>query len=98
VAWRIDVGGDETAALAELVDLRGRRILEVGAGDGRLTRLIAREAASVLGIDPDAERIAQARADLPAELAESVRLEVADVVELDVPEERYDLALLSWSL
>lgn len=96
--WTIDVFGEETAALAEIADLRGLRVLEVGAGEGRLTRLIAAEAASVLGIDPDAERIEQARADLPSELEASVRLEVADVAELQVPRQKFDLALLSWSL
>jgi ubiquinone/menaquinone biosynthesis C-methylase UbiE len=98
MAWTIDVFGDETAALAEVADLRALHVLEVGAGEGRLTWRFAGETASVFAIDPDEERIAQAREELPAELAERVRLEVMDAIELDVPKQSFDLALLSWSL
>jgi ubiquinone/menaquinone biosynthesis C-methylase UbiE len=97
-AWTIDLYGDETAALAEIVDLVGKRVLEVGAGEGRLTWRFAAETRDVLAIDPDEERIAQARADLPLELAERVRFAVMDATELDVGKERFDIALLSWSL
>jgi ubiquinone/menaquinone biosynthesis C-methylase UbiE len=98
VAWTIDVYGDEAAALAEIVDLAGKRVLEVGAGEGRLTWRFAAETKHVLAIDPDEERIAQARADLPAELTERVRFEVMEAAELDVEKESFDVALLSWSL
>jgi ubiquinone/menaquinone biosynthesis C-methylase UbiE len=98
MAWTIDIFGDETAALAEVADLRGLRVLEVGTGEGRLTWRFAGETASVFAIDPDEERIAQAREELPAELAERVRLEVMDAIELEVPKQSFDLALLSWSL
>lgn len=98
MAWTIDLHGDETAALAEVADLRGARILEIGAGEGRLTWRFAAEAEHVLAIDPDEKRIAQARADLPAELADRVRFEVMDAVELDVEPQGFDVALLSWSL
>jgi ubiquinone/menaquinone biosynthesis C-methylase UbiE len=98
VAWIIDVHGDETTALAEVVEFRAKRVLEVGAGDGRLTRRIAVETASLLAIDPDEERIEQARADLPAELSGRVDFRVMDAVKLEVPRRRFDVALLSWSL
>jgi ubiquinone/menaquinone biosynthesis C-methylase UbiE len=98
VAWTIDVFGDETAALAEVVDLRDARVLEIGAGEGRLTWRFAAETKSVLAIDPEEKRIAHARADLPPELADRVRFEVMDAVELDVEPQSFELALLSWSL
>jgi ubiquinone/menaquinone biosynthesis C-methylase UbiE len=97
MAWVIDPAGDETAALAKIVDFGGLRVLEVGAGDGRLTWRYAAQAAKVLAVDPDEERIAQARADLPPELASRVRLEVMDAVELDVRPASFDLAFFSWS-
>lgn len=98
MAWVLDFDGAEATALADLVDFRGLRVLELGAGEGRLTWNYAPAAASVLAIDPDEERISQARADLPAELAGHVRFEVADAVELDVPQGSFDLAYFSWSL
>jgi ubiquinone/menaquinone biosynthesis C-methylase UbiE len=97
-AWIIDPNGDEIAALAEIVDLRGARVLEIGAGEGRLTWRFAGETEHVLAVDPDEERICQARADLPSDLAERVRFEVAGAAELEVPARTFDLALLSWSL
>jgi predicted RNA methylase len=57
------------AALRRLGDSRGRHVLELGCGDGRLTLGIAEEAASVLAFDPDAEAVQRARQSLPAELA-----------------------------
>jgi hypothetical protein len=52
----------------------------------------------VLGIEPDEELVARARADLLPELAGRVRFEAASVLELAEPGGRYDVALLSWSL
>lgn len=93
-----DAEGAEVQALTEMVSFAGRRVLEVGCGDGRMTWLYAREAAAVLGIDSDAEAIDQARAATPDELAERVRFRVAEAQELDVPPPRFDIAFLSWSL
>ncbi len=93
-----DPEGAELEALARIVDVTGLRVLEIGCGDGRLTARVASAAASVLAIDPDEELIAEARRTLPAELAEKVRFEVADAVELQHPPRSFDLALLSWSL
>lgn len=98
MTWVLDPSGDETAALAGLVDFSGLRVLEIGAGEGRLTSRYAASAASVLAVDPDAERLAKARADLAPELADRVRFEVADAVELDVSRASFDLAFFSWSL
>jgi ubiquinone/menaquinone biosynthesis C-methylase UbiE len=98
MAWTIDPFGDETAALGKIVDFGGMRVLEIGCGEGRLTWRYAGETESVLGIDPDEERIAQARADLPPSLRDKVRFEVADAAEFDPPRRKFDLAFFSWSL
>ena len=53
-------------ALVELGDLRGRRVLDVGCGTGRLAAALAEEAhAKVWGIDGSAEMVAVARETLP---------------------------------
>ncbi len=55
------------AALVELGDLRGRRVLDVGCGTGRLATALATEAhARVWGIDENLEMIAVAREAVPA--------------------------------
>ena len=55
------------AAMVELGDLRGRRVLDVGCGTGRLLAALVAEAhAKAWGIDPSAEMVAVARETLPA--------------------------------
>jgi ubiquinone/menaquinone biosynthesis C-methylase UbiE len=93
-----DASGTEAEALAKLADFVGKRVYEVGCGDGRLTQLYAGDAAYVLGIDPEVEMIEDARRQLPAELAERVEFRVAKAEELKVPPPRFDIAFLSWSL
>lgn len=98
MAWRVDPEGVEIAALTQLAPIDGLRVLELGCGDGRLTFRYAREAESVLAVDPDEDAIAKASAALPPDLCESVTFAVAGAAEVDVPGRRFDLALFSWSL
>jgi predicted RNA methylase len=86
----------ELATVRELVDLTGKRVLEMGCGDGRFTYLYARDTEYVLGVDPKREEIRKARRDRPAELAKRVRFRVAK--SISAPRREFDLALFSWSL
>src|SRR5918994_6041335 len=53
--------------MVELGDLRGRRVLDVGCGTGRLAIVLAeRHAAKVWGVDPSAEMLEVARRKQPA--------------------------------
>lgn len=98
MGWTRDAEGVEPAALASVADFRGRRVLEVGCGDGRLTWSHAAVAAAVLAVDPSEEAIAEARAATPPELDGRVRFEVAAGEDLDLPSGSFDIALLPWSL
>jgi len=98
VGWHVDPEGVELRAIAEIAPLEAIRVLELGCGDGRLTLPLASSAASIVAVDPDAERVGSARASLPAELEEKVRFVVAGAAEVDVPRGEFDLALFSWSL
>jgi ubiquinone/menaquinone biosynthesis C-methylase UbiE len=93
-----DAEGAERVALAGLVDFEGRRVLEIGCGDGRMTWLYADAAAEVLGFDDDEEAIAEARAAIPDDLRDRIEFRVASATALDVPRQRFDIAFLSWSL
>ena len=88
----------ELAILRELVDFRGKRVLELGAGDGRLTFGYGRDAAFVLAVDPDEDAVEAARDDLPRRLRRTVELRVADATTVDAPRPSFDLAFFSWSL
>ena len=63
---QLDPEGAHLAALRRLADFSGRRVLELGCGDGRLTTGIARDATEVLAFDRDATAVEGARRSLPA--------------------------------
>jgi ubiquinone/menaquinone biosynthesis C-methylase UbiE len=94
----IDPEGAHLAALHRLADFHGRRVLELGCGDGRLTVGIAVDAASVLAFDPDRDKVRLARVSLPSELAQRVMYKVASGSEIAIEPTSFDLAVFSWSL
>jgi ubiquinone/menaquinone biosynthesis C-methylase UbiE len=94
----LDAEGAHLTAILRAADFSGRRVLEVGCGEGRLTRGIAPLAASVLAFDPSSENVARARADFPEELREKVRFEVASADEIEIEPQSVDLVFFSWSL
>lgn len=62
-----DAWWERFAALVELGDLRGRRVLDVGCGTGRLAMALDEEArAKVWGIDASDEMVRVARETVPA--------------------------------
>lgn len=95
--WR-DREGVEPAVIAGLVELRGKRVLDVGCGDGRLTEFAAAHAADVYAFDPDADRVEEARNRVPPAARSHVTFAVCSADEFDVPRRRFDLALCGWSL
>jgi ubiquinone/menaquinone biosynthesis C-methylase UbiE len=94
----LDPEGAHLGALHRLANFAGREVLELGCGDGRLTRGIAADARHVLAFDPDAEAVAKGRESLPAELAERVEFRVASGTEVEVEPASFDLVVFSWSL
>ena len=89
-----DPEAHEIEALEQVVAFAGRRVLEIGCGDGRLTLRYADAAASVLAIDPDQEAVAA----LAAERLPTVETRAIGAERLDLPAESVDVVLFSWSL
>ena len=101
MALTIDPKGLETRVMHDLIDFRGKDVLEVGCGDGRVTWRYAAEAATVTAIDPDAATIEAANDALPEDLRSTVSFRVADISDvrtIDLPDGGYDVAVFSGSL
>ncbi len=97
----IDPERNEVNALLEFVgDLAGKRVLEIGAGYGRLTWRYAANAGEVVGIDPKPERIARAQKEMPKALHGRVTLLETTLEEYqhDGQAPLFDVALMSWAL
>lgn len=88
----------EVRALLRRLPLAGAPVLEIGCGDGRLTRRIAALARSVDAIDPDAEAVADARRLLPDRLARQVRIQVGRGERLPFGGGAFPVVICSWSL
>ena len=94
----LDPEGTEIRVLNSLCRLRGRHVLEIGAGNGRLTWRYAERAATVLGLEPDEGRVGRAIAVRPEALRDRVDFRHADVVTADLPAARFDVVVFSWSI
>ncbi len=81
-------------------DLEGKRVFEIGAGNGRLTWRYAANAGEVLGIDPDPKRVASALQDMPKDLQNRVTIidTTLQAYQRDAQAPLFDVALMSWSL
>lgn len=89
----------ELAAYGITAALHGADVIDIGTGDGRLALgAVAAGAASVVGVDPDPTALAagRRRARTLGRGRTSFRLSTAQ--EIALPRERFDIALLSWTL
>lgn len=94
----VDPEGVETGLIHQLVAFRGRRVLELGCGDGRLTWRYARQAGWVVAVDAEEEEVRRARAAIPEVLARKVSLLVGEIGRLGFRGRSFDVAVFSYSL
>jgi ubiquinone/menaquinone biosynthesis C-methylase UbiE len=78
--------------------VRGKRVLDLGCGDGRFALGVAPFAARVDGIDPDAEAIAAAKRNARRAGVRNVRFATGAAQHLPHPDATFDVVILSWTL
>jgi ubiquinone/menaquinone biosynthesis C-methylase UbiE len=93
-----DPESNETRFLHDLADLTGKRTLEIGCGEGRLTWRYAGSTRLSVGIDPDEDSLRFASTDRPADLLGRAFFVRASALCLPFQKETFDIAVLAWSL
>ena len=78
--------------------VRGKRVLDLGCGDGRFALGVAPFASQVEGLDPDPESIAAAKKHARHDRATNVRFAVGAAQQLPYADGTVDVVILSWSL
>ncbi|MEM7802231.1 MAG: class I SAM-dependent methyltransferase, partial [Chloroflexota bacterium] len=74
-------------------DIEQKEILEIGCGDGRITKLLAESSDSVYAIDPDSERVRLAQQAAP-----NASVAVGSGEDLHFEANRFDLVIFTLSL
>lgn len=78
--------------------VRGKRVLDLGCGDGRFALALAPLAAAVEGLDQDSESIASAKAKARRSALPNVRFSVGAAQRLPYEDGAFDVVILSWTL
>lgn len=93
-----DCDGNLLPALQAIVPLAGATVLEVGAGTGRVTRLLLQAGARVVGTEPALAMLAVARRHTAQQPAARCALLGADALALPVRAGWADVAIAGWAL
>lgn len=89
---REDYQGNILPTIESFAPLHGAHVVEFGAGSGRLTRLIAPRAASVLALDIALAMVSEAQRTLP-----QIALAVGDNKTMPVASGVADITIAGWS-
>jgi ubiquinone/menaquinone biosynthesis C-methylase UbiE len=99
MALTVDPQQREVRALARAFRWRGRRVLEVGCGDGRLTqRLAGLRPGAIQALDPDAASVRRARATFPRRHRNRVRFRVGSALDLPWRAHEFDCVVFARAL
>jgi ubiquinone/menaquinone biosynthesis C-methylase UbiE len=97
IAWE-DYQGNILGAIEEIVRVDGMDVVDLGAGTGRLTLLLAPRARSIHAFDASAEMLRVCRYRLIASDLSNWQVDVADHRRLPLLDHSVDLVVSGWSV
>jgi len=95
---REDHQGNIPRAMDEIINVDGLDILDLGAGTGRLTMMLAPRAKSIRAFDASAEMLRVCRERLIASRLSNWQVDVADHRQLPITNNSADLVVSGWSV
>ena len=95
---REDYQGNIPRAVDEIIDVDGLDALDLGAGTGRLTLMLAPRVKSIRAFDASAEMLRVCRERLMATGLSNWQVDVADHRKLPVEDHSADLVVSGWSV
>jgi len=95
---REDYQGNLLRALCAATPLHGKRVVEFGAGTGRVTRLLAPIVKSIIAFDSAEPMIKVAEKRLQESRLHNWKFEVADHRKVPAPTHSADVAVAGWSI
>ena len=98
VTSRVDPEGVESRAIHRLLDFAQKDVLEIGCGDGRLTRSYMSDASSVLAIDTNKDKLEIAGRKTNTGDHEQLHFQQSDVSELESDDSSFDIIIFSRSI
>ena len=95
---REDFQGNIPRAINEIINVDGLEVLDIGAGTGRLTLILAPRAKSIHAFDTSAEMLRVCRERLNASGLSNWQVDVADHRQLPIEDHSVDLVVSGWSV
>jgi ubiquinone/menaquinone biosynthesis C-methylase UbiE len=95
LVMREDAQGNLPAALREIVEFDGRTVVELGAGTGRVTGIVAPMAGRVMAFDRSRHMLDRAAVHLS--MFRNVSLAEADNLSVPLPDGSADVVIEGWS-
>lgn len=98
MATEVDPARVMPGVILKVADFRDERVLEVGAGDGRLTHQYMAESRSVVAIDTKESDIRAAKQYPGGEYGGDLQFVCASAIDLPFSAEQFGIVLLASSL
>lgn len=95
---REDYQGNILKSLSEITDLKDRHVLDLGAGTGRLTCILAPIVSSIHAFDISEEMLRVCREKLSKTSFTNWKIDVADHRQLPMDDHTADLVVSGWSV